>query len=180
MPSWRTIRNGKKREEIQVRKSTPRSWDLQANGVGIWLFCPLEGEVMGAHFRNSYATTWTEILPRTIMRIDKNGFGNGLRRYETLTRRMYKMLWPTYQKCAQLLFKKNSFPFTRRPNGIQKTSGIGSRNAIPCKIILPRNGPRSASYTPFINPHVWPRVRKWISDTVKIFVEPVNKKGFQL
>lgn len=82
-----------------------------------------------------------------IIKINKNGFGNSLRKYKTLIK-IYKKLQPRYRRYAQVLFRKNSSSFISQPNGNQKTSENRSRNAISYKN-LPQNRPHLVSYMPF-------------------------------
>lgn len=55
-----------------------------------------------------------------MIRIDKNGFDNSLRRYKSLIK-TYKKPWPRYQRYAQILFKNNFFCFITLPTENQKS-----------------------------------------------------------
>lgn len=81
------------------------------------------------------------------MKTDKNGFGNGLKRYKTLIK-TYKEPRLRYQRYILASFRKNSSNYITQSNRNQKVFRNSLQNAIFCRI-LPQNDLRLASNTLF-------------------------------
>lgn len=78
-----------------------------SNGVETWLL-PFKRQNYRIIFQEQLFEYLNCNPGQTIIRIDKNGFGNSLKKYKTLIK-IYKRSWPKYQRCAQVPLKKNLF-----------------------------------------------------------------------
>ncbi len=134
-----------------ISSKSYKSLRTLSNRVEIGLL-PLRRQSYGSIFQEQLYDylNWNPIW--IIIKIDKNRFDNSLRRYETLIK-TYKKSMPRYQRCAWVLFRKNSSCFISQPNENQKTLKNSLRNAISYKILL-WNRPHLVSYTPFNTPNV--------------------------